>query len=156
MRIALGTDHSGFAMKSELIAYMESIGLTVIDHGSFTPERVDFPDIARLVGESLRSGEADRGIMLCGSGIGAAIAANKIPGIRACVCHDTYSAHQGVEHDDMNVLCIGGKIIGLWLAQEVVSAFVRAEFSKGDYFRRRLKKLDQLEWDYAKQLVERE
>jgi len=153
MIIALGSDHSGFALKKELVEYMESIGLKLIDHGSYTPERVDFPDIARLVCESVRKGDAHRGMMLCGSGIGACMAANKIPGIRASVCHDVYSAHQGVEHDDMNVLCLGGKIIGPWLAKDIISAFVKAEFSSEEYFRQRLKKLEKLELDYAKAWV---
>ncbi|TDG00240.1 ribose 5-phosphate isomerase B [Paenibacillus piri] len=155
MIIALGTDHSGFALKSELTEYMESIGIRIIDHGAYTPERIDFPDIARLVCESVRKGEADRGMMLCGSGLGACIAANKIPGIRAAVCHDVYSAHQGVEHDDVNVLCLGGKIIGPWHAKDIISAFVNAKFSTDTYFRQRLQKLDQLELDYAREWVRR-
>ncbi len=155
MKIAMGTDHSGFALKNEIVGFMNSIGIEVIDHGSYTPDRVDFPDIARLVCESVRSGQVDRGLMLCGSGIGACIAANKIPGIRAAVCHDVYSAHQGVEHDDVNVLCLGGKIIGFWLATDIIKAFVQASFSTEEYFRQRLRKLDQLELDYAKEWVER-
>lgn len=154
MIIALGTDHSGFALKSDLVAFMKSAGIELIDHGSYTPQQVDFPDIARLVCESVLSGRADRGMMLCGTGIGACIAANKIPGIRAAVCHDVHSAHQGVEHDDVNVLCLGGKIVGPWLAQDIIIAFVKAEFSKETYFRQRMEKLNQLEREYAKPKVE--
>ena len=130
MKIALGNDHSGFPMKEEIMAIMESLGIEVIDFGSFTPERVDFPDIARLVCDAVRHGEADRGLMLCGTGIGACMAANKIPGIRSSVCHDVHSAHQGVEHDDMNVMCLGAKIIGPWLARDLIAAFVTARFGR--------------------------
>jgi ribose 5-phosphate isomerase B len=150
MKVALATDHSGFPMKGEVLAILDDLGVEVIDHGSFTPERVDFPDLARQVCASIRSGDARRGIMLCGTGIGAAIAANKFPGIRACVCHDVYSAHQGVEHDDMNVLCLGGKIIGPWLARDVIRAFVGAEFTTEEYFRKRLEKLEQMEAEAAR------
>jgi ribose 5-phosphate isomerase B len=155
MKIALATDHSGFPMKVEVLAILKDLGIEVIDHGTFSPERVDFPDLARKVCASIKSGEAERGIMLCGTGIGAAIASNKFPGIRACVCHDVHSAHQGVEHDDMNVLCLGGKIIGPWLARDLIKAFVGASFTTEEYFRRRLKKLQQMEVDAARELRER-
>ena len=154
MKIALATDHSGFPMKAEVLAILKDLGIEVIDHGTWSVERVDFPDLARKVCASVRGGEADRGIMLCGTGIGAAIAANKFGGIRACVCHDVHSAHQGVEHDDMNVLCLGGKIIGPWLARDVIKAFVGATFTTEEYFRRRLKKLEQMEVDAARELLE--
>jgi len=152
MKITLATDHSGFPLKGEILAILKDLGADVIDHGSYTADRVDFPDLARKVCASIRSGEAQRGIMLCGTGIGAAIAANKFPGIRACVCHDVHSAHQGVEHDDMNVLCLGGKIIGPWLARDLIGAFVGASFSTDEYFRRRLQKLEQMESDAAREL----
>lgn len=155
MKIAVATDHSGFPMKAEVLAILKDLAVEVIDHGSFTPERVDFPDLARKVCASIRGGEAERGIMLCGTGIGAAIAANKFPGIRACVCHDVHSAHQGVEHDDMNVLCLGGKIIGPWLARDLIQAFVRATFTTEEYFRRRLEKLGQMELEAARLLRDR-
>ena len=154
MKIALATDHSGFAMKAEVLTILKDLGIEVIDHGTWSPERVDFPDLARKVCASVRGGEADRGIMLCGTGIGAAIAANKFGGIRACVCHDVHSAHQGVEHDDMNVLCLGGTIIGPGLARDVIKAFVGATFTTEEYFRRRLKKLEQMEADAARELLE--
>lgn len=153
MKIALGNDHSGFPMKEEIMAIMESLGIEVIDFGSFTPERVDFPDIARLVCDAVRHGEADRGLMLCGTGIGACMAANKIPGIRSSVCHDVHSAHQGVEHDDMNVMCLGAKIIGPWLARDLIAAFVTARFDDTEFFRRRIQKMDKLELDSAHELL---
>jgi ribose 5-phosphate isomerase B len=155
MKIAVATDHSGFPMKAEVLAILRDLHVEVIDHGTFSPERVDFPDLARKVCASIRGGQADRGIMLCGTGIGAAIAANKFPGIRACVCHDVHSAHQGVEHDDMNVLCLGGKIVGPWLARDLIKAFVEAVFTTEEYFRRRLEKLEQMELDAARLLLER-
>lgn len=155
MKIAFATDHSGFPMKAEVLAILKDLAVEVVDHGSFTAERVDFPDLARKVCASIRSGEAERGIMLCGTGIGAAIAANKFPGIRACVCHDVHSAHQGVEHDDMNVLCLGGKIIGPWLARDLIRAFVGATFTTEQYFRRRLEKLAQMELEAARLLRDR-
>ncbi len=155
MKVAFATDHSGFPMKGEVLAILKDLGAGVIDHGSFTPERVDFPDLARKLCASIRGGEAERGIMLCGTGIGAAIAANKFPGIRACVCHDVHSAHQGVEHDDMNVLCLGGKIIGPWLARDIIQAFIGAKFSTDEYFRSRLVKLELMEAEAARLALER-
>jgi ribose 5-phosphate isomerase B len=155
MKIALATDHSGFPLKPEVLAILKDLGVEVIDHGTFTPERVDFPDLARKVCASISGGETERGLMLCGTGIGAAIAANKFGGIRACVCHDVHSAHQGVEHDDMNVLCLGGKIIGPWLARDIIKAFVEAKFTTDEYFRRRLRKLEEMERDAARNIRDR-
>lgn len=154
MIIAMGTDHSGFSLKSDVQEYIRCFGGEIIDHGSFTTERVDFPDIARLVCDSIHKGEADRGIMLCGTGIGACIAANKIPGIRAALCHDVHSAHQSVEHDDVNVMCLGGKIVGSWLAKDLIEAFMKAQFSTEVYFRQRIEKLNQMEYEYAKKWVQ--
>ncbi len=151
MKIVLAVDHSGFPMKEEIRAALDELGVEVIDHGAYRQERTDFPDLARKVCASIQAGEADRGVMLCGTGIGAAIGANKFKGIRASVCHDVHSAHQGVEHDDMNVLCLGGKIIGPWLARELITAFVNASFSTDEYFRGRLAKLEQMELDAARQ-----
>ncbi len=145
MRIAVGGDHAGFPLKGPVIALLQSWGHEVTDHGSYTPDPVDFPDIAKLVCGQVRAGEADRGVMVCGTGVGAAIAANKTPGIRAAVCHDSYSAHQCVEHDDVNVLCMGAQIVGSKLAEEIVAAFLRAEFSTAPEFRRRVQKLHELE-----------
>jgi ribose 5-phosphate isomerase B len=138
-------------MKEEVRGVLEDLHVEIIDHGAYRQERTDFPDLARKVCASIQNGEAERGIMLCGTGIGAAIGANKFRGIRACVCHDIHSAHQGVEHDDMNVLCMGGKIIGPWLARDLITAFVEARFSSEDYFRDRLIKLEQMELDAARQ-----
>lgn len=152
MRIAIGGDHAGFPLKGPLIEFLRSEGHELIDHGSFTPEPVDFPDIAQAVCAAVRHGEAERGIMVCGTGVGACIAANKIPGIRAAVCHDTYCAHQCVEHDDTNVLCIGAQIIGIELVKEIVRAYLRAQFSTEPHFRRRVAKLAELERQAAREL----
>ncbi len=129
MRVAVGSDHGGFPLKRAIIDELRRLGHEVIDKGTFDENPVDYPDFAEAVGLSIIARDAERGIILCGSGVGASIAANKMPGIRAAVCHDTYSAHQGVEHDDMNVLTLGARIIGSELALELVRAFVGAHFS---------------------------
>jgi len=152
MRIALGNDHCGYAMKQDIIQVLEELGCEVTDHGCHSPDPVDFPDIARLVCDAVRKGEADRGIMVCGTGVGAAIAANKMPGIRASVCHDVHSAHQCVEHDDVNVMCIGAQIIGPWLARDLVKTFLSAKFSTEEHFRRRVGKLREMELAAAREL----
>ena len=149
MKLAVGGDHAGFSLKGPVIDFLRAQGHEVEDFGTHTPEPVDFPDIARLVCGAVRSGQAERGIMVCGTGVGACIAANKIPGIRAALCHDTYSARQCVEHDDVNVLCIGAWIIGIRLAEEILRAFLAAEFSTADEFRRRVRKLSELEQETA-------
>jgi len=145
MRIALGNDHCGYPMKGEIIAWLESMGHEVEDCGCHSDQPVDFPDIAKQVCSAVTEQRADRGIMLCGTGVGAAIAANKIRGIRAAVCHDYHSAHQCVEHDDVNVACIGAQIIGPWLAKDILGAFLSAEFSTEAHFRRRVQKLSEME-----------
>jgi ribose 5-phosphate isomerase B len=145
MIIALGADHGGFPLKKSVIAATESGGNTVLDLGTFDETPVDYPDYAKSVAESLISGRAHRGILLCGSGVGACVAANKIAGIRACLCHDTYSAHQGVEHDDMNILCLGARVIGPELAIELVNSFLGATFSGAERHKRRLEKIAALE-----------
>ena len=145
MQLAVGGDHAGFALKGPLIDFLRAAGHTVHDFGSHTPEPVDFPDIAQAVCTAVRQGTAERGIMVCGTGVGACIAANKIPGIRAAVCHDTYSAHQCVEHDDVNVLCVGAQIVGLNLVEDILSVFLSATFSTEEHFRRRVAKLADLE-----------
>jgi ribose 5-phosphate isomerase B len=145
MKLAVGGDHAGFPLKGPLVAFLRAQGHEVEDLGTHTPDPVDFPDIARRVCAAVRDGAADRGIMVCGTGVGACIAANKIAGIRAALCHDTYSAHQCVEHDDVNVLCIGGWIVGIKVAEEIVTAFLQAEFSTDEDFRRRVRKLAELE-----------
>lgn len=151
MKIAIGGDHAGFPLKEPIIELLRAYGHVVKDFGSYTPDPVDFPDIARLVCTAVRNGAADRGVMVCGTGVGACIAANKVSGIRAALCHDTYSAHQCVEHDNVNVLCIGAQIIGIKLADEILRAFLGAEFSTAEEFRRRVRKLDDLEREMARQ-----
>ena len=145
MKIAIGGDHAGFSMKGPVVELLERMGHEVTDFGTHSPEPVDFPDIAQTVCDEIRSGRAERGVLVCGTGVGAAIAGNKIPGIRAAVCHDTYSAHQGVEHDDMNVLCLGSRIVGIELARELVDAFLGANFTGEERHRRRLDKVKAIE-----------
>ncbi len=145
MRVAIACDHAGFTLKDEIITVVQNAGCEVLDLGTYNQEPVDYPDFAEKAGRSIVQGQADRGIILCGSGVGACIAANKIKGIYACVCHDTYSAHQGVEHDNMNVLCLGGRIIGIELAKELVVAFLKAKFSNEERHHRRFSKIQALE-----------
>lgn len=145
MKIVIGSDHAGFPLKAEVIEHLKAGGHEIEDVGSFDPNPVDFPDIARLVCDKVRGKEAERGLLVCGTGVGAAIAANKIRGIRAAVCHDVHSAHQSVEHDDVNVMCIGAQIVGPWLAHDLVDAFFAAEFDRNEDFVRRVDKLAQLE-----------
>jgi ribose 5-phosphate isomerase B len=128
VKIAVATDHAGFPLKAAVLELVRATGHEVIDLGTDSTEPVDYPDYAEKLGRAIQSGEAERGILLCGSGVGASIAANKMTGVYASVCHDTYSAHQGVEHDDMNVLCLGGRIIGPELVREIVEAFLNARF----------------------------
>ncbi len=144
--VALGTDHGGFSLKEELLPWMKGQGYEVLDVGahSFDPSD-DYPDFAYAVAQAVASGKAPLGIIICGSGVGACIAANKVPGVRAGICHDTYSAHQGVEHDDMNVLCLGARIIGGALAVELVTAFLSARFSGEERHARRLRKVLDIE-----------
>ncbi|HPV07195.1 MAG: ribose 5-phosphate isomerase B [Aggregatilineales bacterium] len=132
MEVVVGADHAGYELKEVIKAYLKEKGYDVIDVGTDSLEAVDYPDFARAVGEEVLRGEGRRGVLICGSGVGASIAANKIPGIRAAICHDTYSARQGVEHDDMNVLTLGGRIIGVEVAKELVNAFLSAEFSRNE------------------------
>jgi ribose 5-phosphate isomerase B len=149
MRIAIAADHAGYHLKDELAARLAGKGHDVIDLGTNSAAPVDYPDSAEAVGAALTRREADRGIIVCGSGAGVSIAANKIPGIRAAVCHDTYTAHQAVEHDDMNVLCIGARVIGSALAQDIVDAFLGASFSGEERHLRRLHKVLAIESRYA-------
>lgn len=141
MRIVIGSDHAGFPLKSAVVEHVRSLGHEVEDVGSFDPDPVDFPDIARAVTDRIVSGTAERGLLVCGTGVGASIAANKVRGIRAAVCHDVHSAHQSVEHDDVNVMCIGAQIVGPWLANDLIAAYLLAEFSTDEDFRRRVAKL---------------
>jgi len=150
MRLALASDHAGYDLKEELEAFLGRAGQGVEDLGTHGREPVDYPDAAEAVGEALRSGRVDRGIIVCGSGAGVSIAANKIPGVRASVCHDTYTAHQAVEHDDLNVLCLGSRVIGASLAAEIVTAFLSARFSGDERHRRRLDKVLDIERRFLK------
>ena len=145
MRIVIGTDHAGFFLKKELSAHIRKLGYQVVDVGAHGTDTVDYPDYAELLGRTLIDGLAERGVLICGSGVGASVAANKMPGIRAGLCHDTFSAHQGVEHDDMNVLVLGGRVIGPELARELVTAYLGATFSGEERHQRRLKKVSALE-----------
>ncbi len=145
MRIAIGADHAGFPAKATAIKVVKAAGHTVLDLGAFNTDPVDYPDYALSVGRAIQNGEADRGILLCGSGVGVSIAANKLHGIRAGVCHDTYSAHQAVEHDRMNVLCVGPRVVGLAIIEELITAFLRAEFTGEVRHVRRTDKVDDME-----------
>ncbi|SFO69711.1 ribose 5-phosphate isomerase B [Cohaesibacter marisflavi] len=145
MKIVMGSDHAGFPLKADIITHIEALGHEVTDVGCYDAGEVDFPDVANALVDFLLEGKAERGIMVCGTGVGAAIAANKRAGIRAAVGHDVHSAHQCVEHDNVNVLCIGAQIVGLWLARDLVSAFLEAEFSTSEEFRRRVCKLSEME-----------
>ena len=146
LRVALGADHGGFSLKTALVSWLQAQGYEVLDLGAhaFDPAD-DYPDFSVVVAQAVVSGKAHRGIIICGSGIGACIVANKIAGIRAGLCHDTYSARQGVEHDDMNVLCLGARVIGVELAKELSLAFLQARFSSEERHQRRLKKLFDIE-----------
>jgi RpiB/LacA/LacB family sugar-phosphate isomerase len=149
MKIAIGSDHAGFALKAELIAFLRQFNHEVVDLGCYDEKPVDYPDFAAKVGHSVVRKEVERGVVIRGSGVGANVAANKIKGVRAAVCHDTYSAHQGVEHDDMNVLVLGSRIIGLELAKEIILAFLAAQFSKEERHMRRLQKVLDLETQWG-------
>jgi ribose 5-phosphate isomerase B len=145
MRVAVGTDHAGFPLKQRVLETVRALGHEALDLGTTSTEPVDYPDIARAVGEAIQQGRAERGVLVCGSGVGAAVSASKLRGIRSAVCHDTYSAHQGVEHDDMNVLALGSRVIGAEVALELVSAFLKASFSGEERHVRRLRKVAALE-----------
>lgn len=145
MHIALGADHAGLALKTAIRGVLEAHDIAVTDLGTHSSDPVDYPDIAAAVARAVVAGDVDRGVVVCGSGVGASVAANKIQGIRAGLCHDTYSAHQGVEHDDMNVLVLGGRVIGEALAGELVLAFAAARFSGEDRHVRRLAKVRTLD-----------
>jgi ribose 5-phosphate isomerase B len=145
MKIVIGSDHAGFQLKVAMGDVLRSLGQEVLDIGAFNENPSDYPDFAEAVGRAVLDRRAERGVLICGSGVGASVAANKLMGIRAAVCHDTYSAHQGVEHDDMNVLVLGSRIIGVKLAEDLVKAFLAAKFSNEDRHVRRLNKIRALE-----------
>lgn len=145
MKIVIGCDHAGFPLKETVLQVVRDAGHEVVDVGTYSTERVDFNDFVEKVGRAIQKGEAQRGITICGSGVGACITVNKMRGIYASVCHDTYSAHQGVEHDDMNVLCLGGRVIGVEPAKEIVAAFLKAKYINEGAYARRVAKIRQIE-----------
>lgn len=145
MKIVIGSDHAGFTLKNSVGDLLRSLGHTVVDVGAYNDNPSDYPDFAVLVGNAVLEGKGDRGILICGSGVGVSVAANKIKGIRAAVCHDTYSAHQGVEHDDMNVLVLGSRVIGPKLAEDLVKAYLGANFTNEERHKRRLAKVKAIE-----------
>jgi ribose 5-phosphate isomerase B len=146
MRVAVAFDHRGVKLRERVLSELAALGYETLDLGTDAPEpRIDYPDKAREVGEAIQGGEAERAVLVCGSGVGASVAASKLRGIRAAVCHDAYSAHQGVEHDDMNVLCLGSEVIGPELAAELVRAFLNAKFDGGERYVRRLEKVEEME-----------
>jgi ribose 5-phosphate isomerase B len=148
MRIAFGSDHAGFDLKNQLMPAAAALGHEIVDVGAFDSSPSDYPDFAEAVARAVLDGHADRGVLICGSGVGASVAANKIPGIRAGLCHDTYSAHQGVEHDDTNVLVMGSRIVGSELAKDIVRVFLGARYSGEERHRRRVAKIGALERKY--------
>jgi ribose 5-phosphate isomerase B len=145
VRVAVAFDHRGVKLRDRVLSELERLGHETVDFGADSEEPVDYPDKAREIGEAIRAGDAERGILVCGSGVGASIAACKLAGIRAAMCHDAYSAHQGVEHDDMNVLCLGSGIVGGDLAAELLRAFLDARFDGGERYVRRLEKVQRME-----------
>ena len=146
MKVAVGADHAGYALKDQIVPWLKSSGHEVVDVGAHTLDPADdYPDFAAAVAHSLKEGRAERGVMICGSGVGASIASNKVNGIRACLCHDTYTARQGVEHNNMNVICLGGRVIGIETAKEVIGAFLGAGYTPEDRFQRRIDKLHEIE-----------
>jgi ribose 5-phosphate isomerase B len=150
MRIAVAFDHRGVKLREALLQVLEAEGHEVLDLGTDTAAvRIDYPDKAQEVGDAIRSGAAERAVLVCGSGVGASVAASKLAGIRAAICHDVYSAHQGVEHDDMNVLCLGSEVIGAELAADLLRAYLRAEFDGGERYVKRLEKIERMERSHA-------
>jgi ribose 5-phosphate isomerase B len=146
MKVAAAFDHRGVKLRERVLEEIVRAGHEPVDLGTDAPEsRIDYPDKAREIGEAIRTGAAERGVLVCGSGVGASVAASKLDGIRAATCHDTYSAHQGVEHDDMNVICIGSEVVGAELTGELVRAFLGAKFDGGERYVRRLEKIEALE-----------
>ena len=146
MRVAVGFDHRGVKLRERVLEDLAALGHEAVDLGTDQPEpRIDYPDKALELGRAVLAGDADRGILICGSGVGASVAAAKIPGIRAAICHDIYSAHQGVEHDDMNVLCLGSEVVGPELAADLIKAFLGAKFIGGGRYERRLEKVKEIE-----------
>ena len=150
MKVVIGSDHAGFQLKNKMGDLLRSMGNEVLDVGAFNENPSDYPDFAEAVGRAVLDGKAERGVLICGSGVGASVAANKLPGIRAGMCHDTYSAHQGVEHDDINVLVLGERVVGVELAKDLVRAFMGAKFSNEERHVRRLGKVKAIETKYSR------
>jgi RpiB/LacA/LacB family sugar-phosphate isomerase len=150
VRIVVGSDHGGYALKQDVVAGLRQEGHDVLDVGTDSLEPVDYPDFAEFVGSAVIDGRAERGVLICGSGVGACVAVNKLPGVRAAICHDSYSAHQGVEHDDMNILVLGGRIVGSALARDLVRVFVAARYTAEERHARRLAKVTAIEHRYTK------
>jgi ribose 5-phosphate isomerase B len=149
MKLTIGSDHAGFELKQMLIDYLRQCGHELLDAGTDSTVPVDYPDYAEAVALSVLQGKSERGILICGSGVGASVAANKFPGVRAGLCHDGYSAHQGVEHDDMNILVLGSRVIGLELAEDLCITFIKARFTGEERHRRRLEKIHSIEQRYS-------
>ncbi|MGA2300793.1 MAG: ribose 5-phosphate isomerase B [Candidatus Acidiferrum sp.] len=145
MKLVVGSDHAGFQLKNEMASLLKSLGHDVLDVGAYDERPSDYPDFAEAVGRAVLDGRAERGVLICGSGVGASVAANKLVGIRAGMCHDTYSAHQGVEHDNINVLVLGSRVVGVKLAEDLVKAFLGAQFTREERHMRRLAKVKALE-----------
>ena len=145
MKLVVGSDHAGFQLKNEMASLLKSLGHDVLDVGAYDERPSDYPDFAEAVGRAVLDGRAERGVLICGSGVGASVAANKLMGIRAGMCHDTYSAHQGVEHDNINVLVLGSRVVGVKLAEDLVKAFLGAQFTREERHVRRLAKVKALE-----------
>ena len=145
MRIAIAADHAGFQIKDDVINIIQALGHEIVDLGTYNREPVDYPDYALKLGKAIINQQADRGVLICGSGVGACIAINKVKGVYGSVCHDTYSAHQGVQHDNMNVLCLGSRIVGIELVKEILKAFLSAEFQMEERFQRRFNKIRMIE-----------
>jgi ribose 5-phosphate isomerase B len=149
MKLVIGSDHAGFQLKVAIGEFLKAQGYEVLDVGAFDEEPSDYPDFAEKVGAAVLDGRGERGVLICGSGVGVSVAANKIPGIRAGMCHDTYSAHQGVEHDDINILVLGSRVVGVMLAQDLVKAFLGAKFTNEERHVRRLGKVKAIEAKYC-------
>jgi ribose 5-phosphate isomerase B len=150
MIVAVGADHGGFILKTHVVEFLKTLGHEVHDLGAFSEEPSDYPDYARAVSQEILSKKAARGILFCGSGVGICVAANKFPGIRAATCHDTFSAHQGVEDDNINVLCLGARVIGIELAKDIVKKWLSSEFSRAERHKQRLEKVEEIEHEFFK------
>ncbi len=150
MIVAIGADHGGFILKTKIVEFLKMLGHEVHDHGASSEEPSDYPDFARAVSQEILSKRADKGILICGSGVGICVAANKFPGIRAAICHDTFSAHQGVEDDNINVLCLGSRVLGIELAKDITKTWLSSRFSGAERHRLRLKKVEEIEREFSK------